>query len=230
MAKKTREILISKVVLDGEKEAYCSQIPGGNGSDSELLRSLPVRERTEAMIHWLLLNTGVRVSELCGLKMKGTPSYLGTDFIEVLGKGGVTRNVPVSSFFRRYIDLYINDVRPHTMPKRYGKKSKEGWLLYDRNKKKFRRWQIAYLVRITAEQAGIVKTVTPHSFRHRVASKLLMENGSNIFFVKSVLGHSSISTTEKYLHLAEMFKCDVGLMMDQMQGAENKRVTQLSAG
>lgn len=217
MAKRSqRTIKVSKVAMDPEKELYCKQVPGGSGADLDELASLTVDQRREAIIHWLLINTGVRVSELCGIKLKGTPAYLGENLIEVLGKGGQERNVPVSENFAQYIQRYIDEVRPATMPKRYAKNSREGWLLYDRHGKKFRRWQIGYLVKKTAEKAGIKKAISPHSWRHRVASRMLMQDGANIYLVKTVLGHSSILTTEKYLHLAVMLSGGGGEMLDQM--------------
>lgn len=203
---KSWDLTLSKVVLDHEFEKFKAAIPTGNS----------IKERRESMLLWILINTGIRVSELCSLRVKDTPAVLGSLFIEVhRGKGDKSRNIPVSERFAADIDDYIKTVRPHTMPQRYSRHSLDGWLFFDRRKKKFTRQQIYLIVRRITKKAGITKVISPHSFRHRFATRALDKNGQNLFIVKNLLGHSSISTTEKYLHLVGMLKRDSGQLLDQ---------------
>lgn len=202
------DVTIRKLVLDHEMEAFRAAIPAGDS----------VGNRREALMLWMLINTGIRASELCSLRVVDMPSMLGADFIEVhRGKRGKSRNIPVSASFAAYIEDYIRDVRPLTLPKRFAKSSRTGWLFFDRNGTKLTRDQVYYRVKKTAEKAGIVKSISPHMFRHRFATYALCQDGANIYRVKSWLGHSSLSITEKYLHLAGMLGGGGGELLDQMK-------------
>jgi integrase/recombinase XerD len=200
------DVTIRKLVLDHELAAFRAVIPAGDS----------VSERREALMLWMLINTGIRASELCSLRVVDMPSMLGADFIEVYrGKRKKSRNVPVSKAFAQEIEDYIRDVRPRTLPKRFAKNSRVSWLFFDKRGRKLTRDQVYYLVKKTAKKAGIAKPVHPHMFRHRFATRALCQDGSNIYRVKSWMGHSSISITEKYLHLAGMLGGRGGEMLDQ---------------
>lgn len=203
---KSWDLTLSKVVLDHEFERFRAAIPTGQA----------VNDRRESLLLWLLINTGVRVSELCSLRVKDTPAVLGSLSIEVhKGKGGKSRNVPISEKFAEEIAEYIKSVRPLTLPKRYSKQSLDGWLFFDQRRKKYSRLQVYRLVKKIAKKAGLQKSISPHSFRHRFATRTLEKNGKNIYEVKMYLGHSSISTTEKYLHLVGTLNGGAGEMLDQ---------------
>jgi site-specific recombinase XerD len=202
------DVTIRKLVLDAEMEQFRRAIPSGQS----------VKERREALVLWMLINTGIRASEVCGLRAADMPSMLGADFIEVhKGKRGKSRNVPVSRAFAEYIERYMAEVRPLTMPKRFARSSRAGWLFFDQRGRKMSRDQVYYIVRRTAAAAGLVKRISPHMFRHRFATRALAVDGGNIYRVKSWLGHSSLSITEKYLHLAGMLGGQGGEMLDQME-------------
>jgi integrase/recombinase XerD len=206
MKMKSWDLTLSKVVLDNEFEKFRQFIPAGDS----------LNERRESLILWLLINTGIRVSELCGLRVKDTPAVLGSLVIEVhRGKGDKSRNIPISEKFAVDIEDYIRNIRPATLPQRFAKQSLDGWLFFDFRGKKFTRQQIYRLVRRISKKAGILKAISPHSFRHRFATRTLDKNGQNLCAVKAMLGHSSISTTEKYLHLSGMLNRGVGEMLDQ---------------
>jgi integrase/recombinase XerD len=151
------------------------------------------------------------------------PGVLGSLHIEVYqGKGKKSRNIPVSSQFAHDIAEYIRDVRPATVPQRYAKHGLSGWLFFDRRRKKYSRKQIYRMVVRVGKNAGIAKRITPHMWRHRFATRTLDKSGKNLVFVKTLLGHSSIATTEKYLHLVEMAFRESGDMLDQKnQGLTN---------
>lgn len=199
------DMTISKIVLDNEAAAFFPHIPTGNS----------IADRRAALVLWLLINTGIRASELCRLRVKDCPASLGANFIEVWkGKRRKCRNVPVSQAFADYIARYIIEVRPMTMPRRLGRNSGDGWLLY-KNGQHLDRFQVYYLVDKTAALAGITKRISPHKWRHRFATRALAQDGSNVYRVKSWLGHSSLTTTEKYLHLAGMLSGAGGECLDQ---------------
>jgi len=203
---KHSNLTLSKIVLDAEFEKFQAAIPTGDS----------IKDRRESLMMWVLINTGIRVSELCSLRVKDTPAALGGLFIEVhLGKGGKSRNVPVSERLANDIAAYIREVRPRTMPQRYARDSLDGWLFFDRRKKKYTRQQVYLIVRRIARKGGITKPISPHCFRHRFATRTLDKNGQNLYAVKTLLGHASVATTEKYLHVAGMLNREFGELLDQ---------------
>jgi integrase/recombinase XerD len=203
---KNHDLTLSRVVLDGEFQQFQAAIPSGDSP----------KDRRESLMMWVLINTGIRVSELCSLRVKDTPAALGGLFIEVhLGKGGKSRNVPVSARLANDIDAYIREVRPQTLPQRYARDSLDGWLFFNRRKRKYTRQQVYLIVRRIARKAGITKAISPHCFRHRFATRTLDKNGKNLIVVKVLLGHASVATTEKYLHLVELANREYGELLDQ---------------
>lgn len=203
---KHSNLTLSKIVLDAEFEKFQAAIPTGDS----------IKDRRESLMMWVLINTGIRVSELCSLRVKDTPAALGGLFIEVhLGKGGKSRNVPVSERLANDIAAYIREVRPRTMPQRYARDSLDGWLFFDRRKRKFTRQQVFLIVKRIARKAGITKPISPHCFRHRFATRTLDKNGQNLYAVKTLLGHASVATTEKYLHVSGMLNREFGELLDQ---------------
>lgn len=203
---KHNDLTLSKLVLDPEFEQFRKAIPDGQD----------VKSRRENLMLWMLINTGIRASELCALRVKDMPGVLGSLHIEVYqGKGKKSRNIPVSSQFANDIAEYVRDVRPATVPQRYAKHGLKGWLFFDPRKKKYNRGQLYLIVRRIAKKAGIQKVISPHCFRHRFATRTLDKNGKNLYAVKTLLGHSSIATTEKYLHMVGMLNREYGDMLDQ---------------
>lgn len=204
--RKNREAITArKVLLDNELEAFKAAIPTGDS----------VKERREALILWLLLNTGLRVSELCNLRVCDCPGDLGTNVIEVYwGKRGNQRNIPVDPDFADDIESYIREIRPLTLPKRYGKKSRKGWLFWDRRGKKFSRFQIRRIVERTAKKAGISKHVYTHLLRHTFATTALI-NGIELYKLQKLLGHVSIAATQKYLNPAFSWDRETAVLLNQ---------------
>lgn len=212
-------ITISKIVLDDEFQAFIRAMPHGSAP----------RSQRERLILWMLINTGVRASELVSLRVQDMPRALGGDYIEVhMGKGGKSRNIPVSSNFSEEVFEYIETVRPTMIPKRMPKSSRRGWVFWsDRRKQCTRRYVYDLVVR-TARKAGIIKQITPHKWRHRFCTRALNTEGTNIYQVMGWMGHSSIIVTEKYMHLAGMLSGGAGEMLDQMpQGFRAKNFKKL---
>ena len=138
----------------------------------------------------VLYSCGLRVSELCDLKLGDL--FFGEGYIRVIGKGDKQRLVPVSSIARSRIQLYM-DVR--------GKERRKEEILFLNNRgKKLTRVMIFTIIKQAAQRAGIEKKISPHTFRHSFATHLL-EGGANIRQVQELLGHENILTTEIYTHL-----------------------------
>ena len=212
MAKKAKKrrrhsITVSKVVTNPEFAKFIRAIPTGPG----------VRAMRERLILWMLIQTGIRASELCGLRVKDTPRYLGQDCIEIhCGKGGKDRNIPVSGVFEQEIAWYMDNIRPKTVPKRYKQRSEQGWLFFNGRRKKLTRQYVYDLVTRIAKRAGVKKRITPHMFRHRFCCWALNAPGFNIYMVRGCMGHSSIKVTEIYLKMSGMFGKGMGAVLDQM--------------
>ncbi len=141
-----------------------------------------------------LFSTGLRVSEL----IKLTKENLGFDRqeISVTGKGGKTRVVFLSDNCFQTIKRYLairKDINPYLFVSHH-KKNQNTSVLTARS--------IQRIIRKTAKKAGLVKKVTPHTLRHSFATDLLI-NGADLRSVQSLLGHSSITTTQIYTHLTD---------------------------
>ena len=100
-----------------------------------------------------------------------------------------------------------------------GKTTRTGWLFFSARRKKHTAKYVYDLVVRVARRAEITKHITPHQFRHRFCTRALNTNGTNVYIVGGYMGHSSIVTTEKYLHLAGMMSGGAGEALDQMPQA-----------
>jgi integrase/recombinase XerD len=218
MAKRKRkwQITLDKIVTDEEFGRIVAVLPAGGTEE----------ERRELLVIWLLANTGLRVGEVCGLRLRDTPAYLGREFVHVHeGKGTKDRDVPVSQRFAAYIQRYVEEVRPGTMPQRYKKTDTRGWLLW-KNRRKMSRQQVWRIVKKYRTQAKILKEIRPHSFRHRFATRMLQNDPKNLYVVKTLLGHSTVRTTEEYLHISGLLIRGIGDELDQMpQGFTSENVS-----
>ena len=155
--------------------------------------SLPEGQRNKAMIE-TMYSCGLRVSELCSLKMEDL--YLEEGFIRVTGKGSKQRLVPISDKAIGEIRLYLTDrchidIKPGAEPYLF---------LSIRRGRPLSRIMVFDIVKDLTVKAGITKTVSPHTFRHSFATHLL-EGGANLRAIQCMLGHEKISTTEIYTHI-----------------------------
>jgi integrase/recombinase XerD len=155
--------------------------------------SKPEGHRNKALIE-TLYSCGLRVSELIDLRM--TNLYFSEEFIKVLGKGSKERLVPISARAIKEIQIYLEQYRHHLVPK----KGSENILFLNRRGSKMTRVMIFTLIKQLTEKSGILKNVSPHTFRHSFATHLV-EGGADLRAVQEMLGHESILTTEIYTHL-----------------------------
>ena len=155
--------------------------------------SKPEGERNRAMLE-TLYGCGLRVSELIGLRISDL--YFKEDFIKVTGKGDKQRFVPISEINKKYIIIYNKEVRVHQRIQ----KGFEDILFLNRRGKQLTRAMIFTIIKQLAEQIGLNKNISPHTFRHSFATHLL-ENGADLRAIQQMLGHESITTTEIYMHV-----------------------------
>ncbi len=153
----------------------------------------PLGIRDKAMLE-LLYSSGLRISELAALKLDQV--YLQEGFVRVCGKGSKERIVPINEAAAHWITKYLQIVRPQLV------KEPINNLFLNYNGKQLTRQGLWKIIRNYAIKAGITSHLTPHIIRHSFATHLL-ENGADLRSIQLMLGHSSISTTEIYTHIAK---------------------------
>jgi site-specific recombinase XerD len=155
-------------------------------SEDEALSLLDIEKKRDLALISTLYGCGLRISELANLKI----SDIQGDFIRVKGKGNKWRIVPIPEFTFSVLSEYILE---------RNKVAKTDFLFINKFGSRLSERYIRKIVR----RVGILKVgkkVWPHLLRHSYASHLL-KNGADIRIIQELLGHSSINTTQKYLHL-----------------------------
>ena len=148
--------------------------------------------RNKAIIE-VLFSCGLRVSELTNLKLSNL--YLDEEYVQVEGKGRKERLVPISQKAIKELGYWFDDRRLMNI-----KKGEEDYVFLNRRGAHLTRTMILIMVKKYAEEAGIKKTISPHTFRHSFATALL-EGGADLRVIQAMLGHESIGTTEIYTHI-----------------------------
>lgn len=161
--------------------------------ESSIDLSKPEGQRNRAIIE-TLYSCGLRVSELVNLEINRI--FPDEGYLLVVGKGNKERLVPLSSSAIAEIELWLADRAMMADIK----KGDEGILFLNRRGGRLTRVMVFYIIRRAAADAGILKTISPHTLRHSFASHLL-EGGANLRAIQQMLGHESIATTEIYLHI-----------------------------
>lgn len=162
--------------------------------------STPEGQRDRAAIE-VLYSCGLRVSELCNLLLSDL--YLDEGFLRVTGKGNKQRLVPISERAIRELKAWFAFRNSINI-----KPGEEDYVFISAARKKhLSRITVFHNIKVYAEQAGIQKTISPHTFRHSFATHLL-EGGANLRAIQTMLGHESISTTEIYTHIDRRFLRD----------------------
>lgn len=149
-------------------------------------------QRNRAILE-TLYSCGLRVSELCSLKL--SELYFDEGFIKVEGKGSKQRLVPISPRAIKEIKYWLLDRNVGKI-----KKGFEDYVFLARWGNSISRIMVFHLIKELAEKAGITKNISPHTFRHSFATHLL-ERGANLRAIQCMLGHESIATTEIYTHI-----------------------------
>lgn len=149
--------------------------------------------RNRAIIE-VLFSCGLRVSELVNMKLSDL--YLEDRVLLVRGKGNKERLVPVSNkaiadLKRWFFDRNLMKIKP----------GEDDYVFLNRRGAHLTRTMILIMVKRQAEEAGIMKTISPHTFRHSFATALL-QGGADLRSIQAMLGHEKIDTTLVYTHIS----------------------------
>ena len=153
----------------------------------------PLCHRNRAIFE-TLYGCGMRVSEITQLTLSNL--FFKEELIRITGKGNKQRLVPMGTYVKKYLTIYIKENRVF---QKIDSKHRDVVFL-NQNGKALTRQMIFTLLKSLAEKANLKKTISPHSFRHSFATHLL-ENGADLRTIQLLLGHESITTTEVYTHL-----------------------------
>ena len=153
----------------------------------------PLGMRDKAMLETLYA-TGLRVSELVGLKFLGL--NLDAGIVRVTGKGGKERLVPLGEEAILWLGRYLKEARPQLLNRQVSDA-----VFVTQHGKGMTRQAFWYLLKRRAKTAGLAQSLSPHTLRHAFATHLL-NHGADLRVVQMLLGHSDISTTQIYTHVA----------------------------
>lgn len=149
-------------------------------------------QRNKAIIE-LLFSCGLRVSELVNLKFNDI--FERDKFLRIIGKGDKERLVPISDSALHEIKLWLYDRNLMKI-----KPGEQKYVFLNRRGAHLTRTMILIMIKRTAEEAGITKTVSPHTLRHSFATELL-KGGADLRAIQEMLGHENIKTTQIYTHI-----------------------------
>ncbi len=155
--------------------------------------SKPEGHRNRAIIE-TLFSCGLRVSELVTLQF--SQLFREEHYLRIIGKGSKERLVPISDRALHEIDNYLSwrsslNIKP----------GEEDYIFLNRRGAHLTRTMVLIMLKRQAEEAGIQKTISPHTLRHSFATALL-EGGADLRVIQALLGHESIGTTEIYVHIS----------------------------
>ena len=149
-------------------------------------------QRNRAIIE-VLFSCGLRVSELVNLKFNDI--FEREKFLRIIGKGDKERLVPISDSALHEIQLWLYDRNLMKI-----KPGEQDYVFLNRRGAHLTRTMILIMIKHTAEEAGITKTVSPHTLRHSFATELL-KGGADLRAIQEMLGHENIKTTQIYTHI-----------------------------
>lgn len=149
-------------------------------------------QRNKTIIE-VLFSCGLRVSELVNLKLSDI--FEEEKFIRVLGKGSKERLVPISETAIKHLHYWYMDRNQMKI-----KQGEEDYVFLNRRGAHLTRTMILIMIKNAAKDAGIKKTISPHTLRHSFATALL-KGGADLRVIQALLGHEDLGTTEIYTHL-----------------------------
>lgn len=195
----TQEGLLSINVADTMESPRVWKMLPGVLTPKEVDRLFAVPDITKPLglrnlaILQLFYASGLRVSELTGLQLHDL--HLDEQFLRCVGKGRKERVVPVGRDAAALVQRYIRTVRPQFAPG-----PKEQAVFLSSRRQPMSRKTVWDMIKKCARDAGITKTIYPHTLRHSFASHLLA-NGAPLRIIQEMLGHADIATTQIYTHV-----------------------------
>lgn len=154
----------------------------------------PLGLRDRAMME-LLYSCGLRVTELISLTMSQINLQAGV--VRLVGKGNKERLVPIGEVGIEWLEKYLDEARGEL-----SKGNSSEWLFLSNRGDAMTRQAFWYVIKKTAQRVGISSTISPHTLRHAFATHLV-NHGADLRVVQLLLGHSSLSTTQIYTHIAK---------------------------
>ncbi len=150
--------------------------------------------RDKAMIE-VMYSAGLRVSELCGLRLSDI--HFDSGYVRCLGKGNKERLVPIGRQALEIVQRYLRDSRP-----KLAREDSPQLLFLNRHGASCSRHSFWKTVSDCGKRAGLRKKLKPHMLRHSFATHLL-DRGADLRAVQMMLGHTDIATTQIYTHVVE---------------------------
>lgn len=160
--------------------------------------STPLGMRDQAMFE-VLYACGLRVSELIHLSLSEV--NLNAGWLQVTGKGDKTRLIPLGEVAIDVLTDYLTLARPQLCIMKNGRESRCQAVFLTQQGGYMTRQNFWYVIKRYAKQAGIDSEISPHTLRHAFATHLL-NHGADLRSVQMLLGHSDLSTTQIYTHVA----------------------------
>ncbi|MCG8432746.1 MAG: site-specific tyrosine recombinase XerD [Gammaproteobacteria bacterium] len=157
----------------------------------EIRDALGLRDRTMLEV---LYATGLRVSELVNLRVDQVNLNQGA--VRIIGKGDRERLVPLGEEAQNWIERFLNNARGEILQSR-----QSPFLFPTRRSACMTRQAFWHIIKRYAKKAGVEKELSPHTLRHAFATHLL-NHGADLRVVQMLLGHSDVSTTQIYTHVA----------------------------
>jgi integrase/recombinase XerD len=176
-----------------------------NEEEIEQLLDYATKNKTDISIRnkvmlYLLYTTGMRISELCNLKISNI--QFDTGFISVHGKGGKGRMIPVPQTILKDIQIYLDTVHAKLIGRNNTYRANDYLfpVLYAGKIKNISRQAFWIILKKMAKASGINQKISPHKLRHSLATHLLRK-GANLRSLQLLLGHENLSTVQIYTHI-----------------------------
>ena len=158
----------------------------------------PVVLRDKALVEFMYA-TGCRVSEAVGTNLDDID--LEEKVVRLMGKGSKQRLVPLGSYARNSVVVYLNAGRGELERRSTAKVPERRALFLNKRGKRISRQSVWEIVKTAGERAGITKPLHPHTLRHSFATHLI-QGGADVRTVQELLGHASVTTTQIYTHVS----------------------------
>lgn len=176
----------------------CGEILSGGDVDVESPETSNILALRDVAILECLYGTGIRASELTGLKLENL--RLDAGYITVRGKGSKERIAPIGEYAIDALKKYLDQVRPKLLLKAGRKQVADSYVFLNNRGEPLSRQGLWKIIKGLVRKAGIKKRISPHTLRHTFATHML-EHGADLKSLQMLLGHASISSTQIYTHL-----------------------------